>query len=338
MPTTLKFHPKAFSLAMLLAAHGWRKRSLSGSGAVGAFLVGYLHLANDNPVFGVGLISFYALGTLATKYKAHLKAQLEESPYPTSSSGLRTASQVLSNSIPSLLCSLVYRFTLTEERLGRVVGWVGMRGFVSGVTSASAGSGSGSGWEVWGKGLVLGALGHLATCLGDTLSSELGILSPTRPILLTTLRPVPPGTNGAISLLGTTVSLIGGAGLGALFWALDGRTRSGLQESWSKWMVLGGVAGLGGSLLDSVLGSTLQRTLYNTESRRILLHNPTTGVAKQKNKEKKTTKEQVKEEVEETTSLEVIAGWDVLTNNQVNFISSATVSGVMAWMAWTGVV
>jgi uncharacterized membrane protein len=42
MPTTLKFHPKAFSLATLLAAHGWRKRSLSGSGAVGAFLVGYV--------------------------------------------------------------------------------------------------------------------------------------------------------------------------------------------------------------------------------------------------------------------------------------------------------
>lgn len=165
--------------------------------------------------------------------------------------------------------------------------------------------------------------------------SQLGILSPTRPILLTTLRPVPPGTNGAISLLGTGVSFIGGAGLGAMFWALDGRTRVG--EGWAKWMVLGGVAGLGGSLLDSVLGSTLQRTLYNTESRRILLHNPTTGAGKKENE----TKGQLKdgEEVEEKTrSLEVIAGWDVLTNNQVNFISSATVSGIMAWMAWSGVV
>jgi uncharacterized membrane protein len=83
--------------------------------------------------------------------------------------------------------------------------------------------------------------------------------------------------------------------------------------------------------LDSVLGSTLQRTLYNTESRRILLHNPTTGAAMKKNK----TKGQAEDE---TRSLEVIAGWDVLTNNQVNFISSATVSGIMAWMAWTGVV
>ena len=41
--------------------------------------------------------------------------------------------------------------------MGRVVGWVGMRGLVSG--SAGVGGGSGSGWEILGKGLVLGALG-----------------------------------------------------------------------------------------------------------------------------------------------------------------------------------
>ena len=59
----------------------------------------------------------------------------------------------MSNSVPSLLCSLVYRFTLTSERIGAVVGWVGMRGLVTG------NGGTGMGWDVWGKGLVLGALG-----------------------------------------------------------------------------------------------------------------------------------------------------------------------------------
>lgn len=141
---------------------------------------------------------------------------------------------------------------------------------------------------------------------------------------MTTLRPVPPGTNGAISLLGTTVSLLGGTSLGVLFWTIDGRLRT--DEGLGKWAVLGGLAGLGGSLLDSVLGSSLQRTYYDRNSRKILLHNPVVD----KNREKENKREE--------KELEVVAGWDVLTNNQVNLISSAVVSGVMAWMAWSGVV
>ena len=58
---------------------------------------------------------------------------------------------------------------------------------------------------------------HFACCLGDTLASELGILSPTRPILVTKFKPVPPGTNGAMSLVGTVVSFLGGAVIGLSF-------------------------------------------------------------------------------------------------------------------------
>ena len=161
---------------------------------------------------------------------------------------------------------------------------------------------------------------------------QLGILSRSKPILLTTLRPVPPGTNGAISARGTGVSLIGGAGLGALFWSLDGRTRLG--ESCGKWIVLGGLAGLGGSLLDSVLGSTLQRTYYNTETKRILLHNPAN--TRDHDDGKPDERDGQAGSGSNARQLQVVAGWDVLTNNQVNFISSATVSGIMACLAWNG--
>jgi uncharacterized membrane protein len=50
--------------------------------------------------------------------------------------------------------------------------------------------------------------------MGDTLASELGILSTTPPILITTFKTVPPGTNGAISRLGILASIFGGLLMG----------------------------------------------------------------------------------------------------------------------------
>ena len=55
---------------------------------------------------------------------------------------------------------------------------------------------------------------HFACCLGDTLASELGILSRSPPILITTLKPVPPGTNGGLSTMGTLASVGGGLFMG----------------------------------------------------------------------------------------------------------------------------
>lgn len=56
---------------------------------------------------------------------------------------------------------------------------------------------------------------HFSCCLGDTLASELGILSKSPPILITNFKAVPPGTNGAVSIGGTLASVAGGVIMGA---------------------------------------------------------------------------------------------------------------------------
>ena len=101
---------------------------------------------------------------------------------------------------------------------------------------------------------IVAALAELAA---DTLASELGQLSPWPPRMLLTGRVAAPGTDGAISPLGTAAALAGAAAVATVgMWAC------------ALPMGLAGVAvvcGFGGMVLDSILGQLLER--------RSLLHN-----------------------------------------------------------------
>jgi uncharacterized protein (TIGR00297 family) len=98
---------------------------------------------------------------------------------------------------------------------------------------------------------LLAYAASVATAAADTCSSEVGKAYGRRTFLITNLRPVPPGTEGAVSLEGTLGGLLGAAlvaGLGASL---------GLY-SWQA-AVLIAVAGLLGSLAESVLGTVAER-------------------------------------------------------------------------------
>jgi uncharacterized protein (TIGR00297 family) len=99
--------------------------------------------------------------------------------------------------------------------------------------------------------LVLAYAAAVATAAADTCSSEMGKAYGRRTYLITSLRPVPPGTEGAVSFEGTLAGLGGGmlvAFTGAAF---------GLYGP--KEAVLVGAAALLGSLAESVLGTIAER-------------------------------------------------------------------------------
>ncbi len=96
-------------------------------------------------------------------------------------------------------------------------------------------------------------LAALAAANADTWATELGILSRATPILITTGRPVPPGTSGGITWLGTSASLAGAMSLalvGALLWPV-------YSVSLPNLVIITG-AGFLASLFDSLLGAKLQ--------------------------------------------------------------------------------
>ena len=90
----------------------------------------------------------------------------------------------------------------------------------------------------------------VATAAADTCSSEVGKAYGRRTFLITTLRPVPPGTEGAVSLEGTLAGLAGGAVVGAVGAAV------GLYSV--PMAALVAVAGLLGSLVESALGTVAE--------------------------------------------------------------------------------
>ncbi|MFZ5807784.1 MAG: DUF92 domain-containing protein [Chloroflexota bacterium] len=96
--------------------------------------------------------------------------------------------------------------------------------------------------------------GSLAAANADTWATELGVLSAAPPRLLTTWKTVARGVSGGVSGLGMAASFAG-AGLAA------GAAALGFQMSW-RMLVSVWVAGVCGSLFDSLLGASLQAVYY----------------------------------------------------------------------------
>jgi uncharacterized protein (TIGR00297 family) len=90
-----------------------------------------------------------------------------------------------------------------------------------------------------------------ATAAFDTVSSEIGQAWGGRPVMITTLKPAPIGTDGAVTLVGTLAGLAAAAAVGLLAAAL------GIVSAAALAIVL--VAGFVGSTADSFLGATLER-------------------------------------------------------------------------------
>ncbi|WXG43145.1 MAG: DUF92 domain-containing protein [Promethearchaeati archaeon SRVP18_Atabeyarchaeia-1] len=150
----------------------------------------------------------------------------------------------------------------------------------------------------------------IATTTADTLATEIGLLYPRDPRLITSLRKkVPAGTSGGVSPLGEIAVVGGGLLIGGVAWLLAITTNlvpsEGILGFGPNLLMICVVSAFVGSTIDSILGASIQSTYTCTECHKLTEHSTHCGEPAQ-----------------------LVKGWRVLGNNWVNFISSLCGAGI----------
>jgi uncharacterized protein (TIGR00297 family) len=179
----------------VLAIAGHSTRSVSASGALGGWLLGAILILGAGWPMYVALLAFFVIGTAATKLGYPRKARLG---LAQEGGGRRGFSHAFSNVGVAAICAIAV------SRLSRVdvspIEWMTLA-YLMGIAS-------------------------LATAAADTTASEIGQLIGRRAFLPLTLKRVPVGTEGAISVEGTLAGVVAGflvalAGVEAMHYGLD---------------------------------------------------------------------------------------------------------------------
>lgn len=209
-------------LGIVIGGGGAWRGALTRGGALVAALVGALVFTLGGWAWALLIVAFFVSSSLLSFYRSSQKERTTE--VRQAKGARRDVWQVLANG-----------------------GWLALLAVVAYLRPA---------WH--GPYLFPAAVGAMATVTADTWATELGLLSPVPPRLLTTGEVVPPGTNGGVTRIGTLSAITGALLIGFLagVFAVLGGAELSFRPGWLT--LIGGIAGFGGALFDSLLGATLQ--------------------------------------------------------------------------------
>jgi len=169
--------------------------------------------------------------------------------------------------------------------------------------------------------LTCGIVAHHATCLSDTLASEMGILSKSLPRLITQpWKSVPSGTNGGVTGTGLFWSAVGGIIIGISTVLLDfisgidinnALTGIGTTSYIIRMIMYSLTCGLLGSVLDSLLGATVQKSYFDPDTKMCY---------------------QEEDRRPKTATLVVTQSINILSNELVNLVSVCLMTFLGGWI------
>jgi uncharacterized protein (TIGR00297 family) len=203
-----------------LAGTAYAARTVDRSGVIAGFLVGFVIYAFLDWRGYLLLLAFFVIGSACTKLGYRKKAAAK---LAQENKGRRGARHALANAGVATACALFAALTPFPVAFG------------------------------------LAFAGAFATAAADTASSEIGQLLGRRTFLITTFRPVPRGTEGAVSLEGTLAGIFASAVIAAL----------GAAFGLYPWLgvVAVVIAAFIGTTFESVVGAALEkRQLLDNEA------------------------------------------------------------------------
>ena len=209
-------HVLAINSSVFLVGYKALSSGLSYVGIAHAWFLGTVCLAAFQVQGYVLVCAYFVFGTLATKVGK--KVKIAEGTYERNE-GKRTPASVWGSGFAAAACAL----------------------------AALAFHGDGALCTT----LRTGFVASFATKLSDTVASEIGKAYGRTTILITSLKPVPRGTDGAVSLEGTFAGLAASAVYSALAWRLGQVDPTGAAVCVCAAFVA--------TNLESLLGATLQR-------------------------------------------------------------------------------
>ncbi len=211
---------------LFVAVYAFKREMLDEAGVVSAIFVGLVLLfVPQNPsgwVWLLVLLFFFVLGSFASKFKKDSKKQVEEN---FAKGGARNFMQVIANGVGGLVFAVASFFTLST---------IPFAGFIFSVSAMA----------------------------GDTLSSELGVLSKTPPVSIKTLKRVEKGVSGGVTVVGLIAGILGGFLIGVfavlLLFYIGVQPPGGIE----LFLIFSTLSGFFGSLVDSLLGVFMQGLYY----------------------------------------------------------------------------
>jgi uncharacterized protein (TIGR00297 family) len=214
-------------LSGLVSLVGYQRGALALSGVFGAIAVGTCIVGFGGWAWGSLLVAFFVSSSLLSLYRWRDKIALSDK---FAKGSRRDLGQTLANGGLGALLAVGYNV-------------------------------------VPGPAWLVAFVGAMATVTSDTWATEAGVLSHQTPRLITTWCKVPRGTSGGVTRDGSLAALAGGLGIGLcaiLFLKAEQLALGQVIPVERLWPILpiGGISGLAGALVDSLLGARAQGIYY----------------------------------------------------------------------------